>query len=193
MIQIKDRTLIFLLSFFCLYYSYSIILVLKESIALRKYFTEKIIYEIRRFMRMNKFVHFLMVFASVFITMQISTLDTTEAGKYPRIRADAGDDFKVFENKEVELDGSEIRGGFKKFVDFEWELVRINGTKVQNNNEPFEINNDDKSKASFMAPEVLSGEATYEFKLTVRDEIDREDDDTVMVHVMSQQPPVGPT
>jgi hypothetical protein len=45
------------------------------------------------FMRMNKFVHVLMVFASVFITMQISTLDTAEAGKYPRIRADAGDDF----------------------------------------------------------------------------------------------------
>ena len=53
------------------------------------------------FMRMNKFVHVLMVFASVFITMQISTLDTAKAGKYPRIRADAGDDFKVFENKEV--------------------------------------------------------------------------------------------
>jgi hypothetical protein len=72
--------------------------------------------------------------------------------------------FKVSENKEVKLDGSESRGGFKKFVDFEWELVRINGTKVQNNNEPFEINNDDKSRASFIAPEVVSGEATYEFK-----------------------------
>lgn len=34
---------------------------------------------------------------------------------------------------------------------------------------------------------------TYEFKLTVRDEIDREDDDNVVVHVMSQQLPVGPT
>jgi K319L-like, PKD domain len=144
------------------------------------------------FMRMNKFVHVLVVFATVFITMQFSTLDTAEGGKYPRIRADAGDDFKVFENKEVKLDGSESRGGFKKFVDFEWELVRINGTKVQNNNEPFEINNDDKSRASFMAPEVASGEATYEFKLTVRDEIDREDDDIVMVHVMNQQLPVGP-
>jgi hypothetical protein len=44
-----------------------------------------------------------------------------------------------------------------------------------------------------MAPEVVSGEATYEFKLTVRDEIDREDDDTVMVHVTNQQLPVGPT
>lgn len=120
-------------------------------------------------------------------------MDTAEAGKYPRIRADAGDDFKVSENKEAKLDGSESRGGFKKFVDFEWELVRINGTKVQNNNGPFEINNDDKSRASFMAPEVVSGEATYEFKLTVRDEIDREDDDTVMVHVMNQQLPVGPT
>jgi len=144
-------------------------------------------------MMMNKFVHALLVFASVFITMQISTLDTAEAGKYPRIRADAGDDFKVSENKEVKLDGSESRGGFEKFVDFEWELVRINGTKVQNDNEPFEINNADKSRASFMAPEVVSGEATYEFKLTVRDEIDREDDDTVMVHVMNQQLPIGPT
>ena len=63
--------------------------------------------------------------------MQISTLDTAEAGKYPRIRADAGDDFKVFENKEVKLDGSESRGGFKKFVDFEWELVRINGIRYK--------------------------------------------------------------
>jgi hypothetical protein len=144
-------------------------------------------------MRMNKSVHILLVFASVFTTMQISTLDTAEAGKYPKIRADAGDDFKVSENKEVELDGSESRGGFKKFVDFEWELVRINGTKVQNNNEPFEITNDDKSRASFMAPGVVSGEATYEFKLTVHDEIDREDDDTAMVHVMNQQLPVGPT
>jgi hypothetical protein len=145
------------------------------------------------FMRMNKFAHVLLVFATVFITMQISTLDTAEAGKYPRIRADAGNDFKVSENKEVKLDGSESRGGFEKFVDFEWELVRINGTKVQNDNEPFEINNADKSRASFMAPEVVSGEATYEFKLTVRDEIDREDDDTVMVHVMNQQLPIGPT
>jgi len=145
------------------------------------------------FMRMNKSVHILLVFASVFTTTQISTLDTAEAGKYPRIRADAGDDFKVSENKEVKLDGSESRGGFKKFVDFEWELVRINGTKVQNNNEAFEINNDDKSRASFMTPEVVSGEATYEFTLTVRDEIDREDDDTVMVHVTNQQLPVGPT
>jgi hypothetical protein len=145
------------------------------------------------FMRMNKFVHVLLVFATVSITMQISTLDTAEAGKYPRIRADAGNDFKVSENKEANLDGSESRGGFEKFVDFEWELVRINGTKVQNDNEPFEINNADKSRASFMAPEVVSGEATYEFKLTVRDEIDREDDDTVTVHVMNQQLPVGPT
>jgi len=72
-------------------------------------------------------------------------------------------------------------------------LVRINGTKVQNNNEPFEINNDDKSTASFIAPEVVLGEATYEFKLTVRDEIDREDDDTVMVHMVNQRLPVGPT
>jgi hypothetical protein len=144
-------------------------------------------------MRMNKFVHVLLVFATVSITMQISTLDTAEAGKYPRIRADAGNDFKVSENKEANLDGSESRGGFEKFVDFEWELVRINGTKVQNDNEPFEINNADKSRASFMAPEVVSGEATYEFKLTVRDEIDREDDDTVTVHVMNQQLPVGPT
>src|SRR4030095_10650455 len=109
------------------------------------------------FMTINKFVHVLLVFASVFITMQISTLDTAEAGKYPRIRADAGDDFKVSENKEAKLDGSESRGGFKKFVDFEWELVRINGTKVQNNNEPFEINNDDKSRASFMAPRSSQG------------------------------------
>jgi hypothetical protein len=41
-------------------------------------------------MRMNKSVHILLVFASVFTTMQISTLDTAEAGKYPKIRADAG-------------------------------------------------------------------------------------------------------
>jgi hypothetical protein len=72
-------------------------------------------------------------------------------------------------------------------------IGQINGTKVQNNNEPFEINNADKSRASFMSPEVVSGEATYEFKLTVHDEIDREDDDTVMVHVVNQRLPVGPT
>jgi hypothetical protein len=69
----------------------------------------------------------------------------------------------------------------------------VNGTKVQNNNEPFEIINNDKSRASFMAPEVTSGETSYEFKLTVRDEIDREDDDNVIVHVMNQQALVGPT
>jgi hypothetical protein len=143
---------------------------------------------------MNISVYVLLVFASVLTTMQTFTLDIAEAGKkYPKIRADAGNDFNVVENKEVELDGSESRGGFKKFVDFEWELLRVNGIKVQNNNEPFEINNDEKSSASFMAPEVASGEATYEFKLTVRDEIDREDDDTVIVHVMNQQAPVGPT
>ena len=142
-------------------------------------------------MRMNKFAHVLLVFATVFITMQISTLDTAEAGKYPRIRADAGNDFKVSENKEVKLDGSESRGGFKKFVDFEWELVRVNGAKV--NNQPFEINNNDEKQASFVAPEVPSGEITYEFKLKVRDTVDREDDDIVTVHVMNQQVPVGPT
>ena len=39
-----------------------------------------------------------------------------------------------------------------------------------------------------------TGEVTYEFKLKVRDEVDREDDDIVTVHVMNQQPtvPVGP-
>jgi len=141
---------------------------------------------------MNKSVHVLLVLAIMFTAMQLLTWGTAEAGKYPRIRADAGNDFKVMENQEVKLDGSDSRGGFKKFVDYEWELVRVNGSKVQNNNEPFEINNDDKSKASFMAPDV-SGEITYEFQLKVRDEIDREDDDVVTVHVMNQQVPVGPT
>jgi len=140
---------------------------------------------------MNKSVHVLLVLAIMVTGMQLLTWDTAEAGKYPRIRADAGNDFKVMENKEVKLDGSDSRGGFKKFVDYEWDLVRVNGIKVQNNNEPFEINNDDKSKASFMAPDV-SGEVTYEFKLQVRDEVDREDDDIVTVHVMNQQVPIGP-
>lgn len=145
------------------------------------------------FMKMNKLVYVLLVFASALTTMQTFTLDTAEAGKYPKIRADAGNDFNVVENKEAKLDGSGSRGGFEKFVDYEWELVRINGIKVQNNNEPFEINNNGEPRASFLAPEVASGEATYEFKLTVLDEIDREDDDTVIVHVMNQQVPVGPT
>jgi hypothetical protein len=144
-------------------------------------------------MRMNKSVHVLLVFAIAFAAIQLLTWSIAEAGKYPRIRADAGDDFKVFENKEVTLDGSDSKGGFKKFTDFEWELVRVNGVKVQNNNEPFQINNDDEKQASFMAPEVTSGEVTYEFKLEVRDEVDREDDDIVMVHVVNQQAPVGPT
>jgi len=140
---------------------------------------------------MNKSVHILVVLAIVFTGMQLLTWDTAEAGKYPRIRADAGNDFKVMENQEVKLDGSDSRGGFKKFVDYEWELVRVNGIKVQDNNVPVELNNDDKSKASFTAPDV-SGEVTYEFKLQVRDEVDREDDDIVTVHVMNQQVPVGP-
>jgi hypothetical protein len=144
-------------------------------------------------MRMNKSVHVLLVFAIAFAAIQLLTWSIAEAGKYPRIRADAGDDFKVFENKEVKLDGSDSKGGFKKFTDFEWELVRVNGVKVQNNNEPFQINNDDEKQASFMAPEVTSGEVTYEFKLKVRDEVDREDDDIVTVHVVNQQAPVGPT
>lgn len=147
-------------------------------------------------MRMNKFVPVLLVFVIAFAAMQLLTWSIAEAGKkYPRIRADAGDDFKALENKEVKLDGSDSRGGFKKFTDFEWELVRVNGAKV--NNEPFQINNGDEKEASFMAPEVASGEVTYEFKLKVRDEVDREDDDTVKVQVMNQQPsvpvPVGPT
>ena len=143
-------------------------------------------------MRMNKSVHILVVLAIVFTGMQLLTWDTAEAGKYPRIRADAGNDVKVMENQEVNLDGSDSRGGFKKFVDYEWELVRVNGIKVQDNNVPVELNNDDKSKASFTAPDV-SGEVTYEFKLQVRDEVDREDDDIVTVHVMNQPVPVGPT
>ena len=63
------------------------------------------------------------------------------------------------------------------------------------NNQPIEIENDDKPQASFKAPEVAAGEVTYEFKLKVKDEVDREDDDIVTVHVMNQQPtvPVGPT
>jgi hypothetical protein len=125
--------------------------------------------------RMNKSVQVLIVLAIMFTAMQLLTWDTADAGKkYPRIKADAGNDFKVLENQEVNLDGSGSKGGFK------------------NNNEPIEINNDDKPKASFTAPDV-SGEATYEFQLKVRDEVDREDDDVVTVHVMNQQAPVGPT
>jgi hypothetical protein len=70
-------------------------------------------------------------------------------------------------------------------------LVRVNGAKVQNNE--LQINNDDEEKASFMAPEVTSGEVTYEFKLKVKDEVDREDDDNVIIRVMNQQAPVGST
>ena len=145
-------------------------------------------------MGMNKYVYVLLVFAVAFTAMQLLTWSTAEAGKYPRIRADAGNDFKVFENQEVKLDGSDSKGGFKKFVDYGWELVRINGAKVQNNQQPFEIDNDDKPEASFKAPDVTAGEITYEFKLKVKDELDREDDDIVTVHVMNQQPtvPVGP-
>lgn len=119
--------------------------------------------------KMNKYLHVLILFASVLTTMQTFTLDTSEAAKYPRIRADAGNDFKAFENEEVKLDGSESRGGHKKFVDYNWEVIRVNGTKVQNNIEPFEIINNGESRASFMAPEITLGETTYEFKLTVRD------------------------
>lgn len=144
-------------------------------------------------MRMNKSVHVLLVIAITFAAIQLLTWAVAEAGKYPRIRADAGDDFKVFEGKEVKLDGSGSKGGFKKFTDFEWELVRVNGAKVQNNNEPIQINNDDEEQASFKAPQVTSGQVTYEFKLKVKDEVDREDDDIVMVHVVNQQAPVGPT
>ena len=147
-------------------------------------------------MRMNKFVPVLLVLVIAFAAMQLLTWSIAEAGKkYPKIRADAGDDFKVSENKEVKLDGSDSRGGFKKFTDFEWELVRVNGAKV--NNEPFQINNGDEKEASFMAPDVASGEVTYEFKLKVRDEVDREDDDIVKIVVMNQQAsvpvPVAPT
>ena len=143
-------------------------------------------------MRMNKYVHVLLIFAIAFTVIQLLTWSTAEAGKkYPKLRADAGDDFKALENQEVKLDGSDSKGAFKKFVDFEWELVRVNGAKV--NNDPFEINNNDEKQASFMAPEVPSGEVTYEFKLNVKDEVDREDDDIITVHVVNQQVPVGPT
>ena len=142
-------------------------------------------------MRMNKYVPVLLIFAIVFSAIQLLTLSTTEAAKYPRLRADAGQDFKALENQQVTLDGSNSKGAFKKFVDFEWELVRVNGAKVSN--QPFEINNNDEKQASFMAPDVPSGEVTYEFKLKVRDTVDREDDDIVTVHVMNQQVPAGPT
>ena len=145
-------------------------------------------------MRMNNYVYVLLVLAVAFTAIQLLTWGTAEAGKYPRIRADAGSDMKVFENQEVKLDGSDSRGAFKKFVNYDWELVRVNGAKVQNN-QPIAIDNDDKPEASFKAPEVAAGEVTYEFKLKVKDEVDREDDDIVTVHVMNQQPtvPVGPT
>ena len=141
---------------------------------------------------MNKYVPVLLMFAIVFSATLLLTLSTAEAGKYPRLRADAGADFKTFENQKVTLDGSGSKGAFKKFVDYEWELVRINGAKVSD--QPFQINNDDKKQASFVAPKVPAGEVTYEFKLKVRDTVDREDDDIVTVHVMKQQQmPVGPT
>jgi hypothetical protein len=133
----------------------------------------------------------LLIFAIVFSATQLLTYSTAEAGKYPRLRADAGDDFKTFENQQVTLDGSGSKGAFKKFVDYEWELVRVNGAKVTN--QPFQINNNDEKQASFVAPDVPSGEVTYEFKLKVRDTVDREDDDIVTVHVMNQQVPTGPT
>jgi len=140
---------------------------------------------------MNKYVPILLIFAILLSATQLSTLSMAEGAKYPKLRADAGDDFKTFENQEVKLDGSDSKGAFKKFVDFEWELVRVNGAKV--NDQPFEINNNDEKQASFLAPEVPSGEVTYEFKLKVKDTVDREDDDIVTVHVMNQQVPVGPT
>jgi hypothetical protein len=144
-------------------------------------------------MRMNNYVYVLLVFAVAFTAIQLLTWGTAEAGKYPRIRADAGDDMKVVENQEVKLDGSDSRGAFKKFTNYDWELVRVNGVKVQNN-QPFQIDDNNKPEASFKAPQVATGEATYEFKLKVRDELDREDDDIVTVFVMKQQPtlPVGP-
>ena len=142
-------------------------------------------------MRMIKYVPVLLIFAIVFSATQLLTYSTAEAGKYPRLRADAGDDFKTFENQQVTLDGSGSKGAFKKFVDYEWELVRVNGAKVTN--QPFQINNNDEKQASFVAPDVPSGEVTYEFKLKVRDTVDREDDDIVTVHVMNQQVPTGPT
>jgi hypothetical protein len=140
---------------------------------------------------MNKYVPVLLISAIVFSATQLLTYSTAEAGKYPRLRADAGDDFKTFENQQVTLDGSGSKGAFKKFVDYEWELVRVNGAKVTN--QPFQINNNDEKQASFVAPDVPSGEVTYEFKLKVRDTVDREDDDIVTVHVMNQQVPTGPT
>ena len=71
-------------------------------------------------MRMNKYVPVLLIFAIVFSATQVLTWSTAEAGKYPRLRADAGNDFKTFENQEVTLDGSGSKGAFKKFVDYEW-------------------------------------------------------------------------
>ena len=51
-------------------------------------------------MRMNKYVHVLLVFAVVFTAMQLLTWSTAEAGKkYPKLRADAGDDFKTLEKR----------------------------------------------------------------------------------------------
>ena len=83
-------------------------------------------------MRMNKYAQVLLVFAIVFTAVQLLTWSTGRGReKYPKLRADAGDDFKTLENKEVKLDGSDSKGAFKKFVDFEWELVRVNGAKVK--------------------------------------------------------------
>ena len=83
-------------------------------------------------MRMNKYV---ISFAGFCNCIYSSATFDMEYGrgrkKYPKLRADAGDDFKTLENKEVKLDGSDSKGAFKKFVDFEWELVRVNGAKVK--------------------------------------------------------------
>ena len=58
--------------------------------------------DIEHSMRMNKYVYVLLVFAVAFTAMQLLTWSTAEAGKkYPKLRADAGDDFKTLKIKRL--------------------------------------------------------------------------------------------
>ena len=85
------------------------------------------------------------------------------AKKYPVMRAKAGQDFTASVGSNVKLDGSDSKGGWKKFTSFEWQLVRFDGLKIDTDDEnDVDIKNSDK-KIAFFTP-LRAG--TYEFELT---------------------------
>ena len=89
--------------------------------------------------------------------------------------ANGGDDQTVSANTQVTLDGSKSIGKDGTLVSYKWK--QIHGPKVG-------IKNSDEATASFNAPSP-SEDSKLVFKLTVTDDQDASDSDSVSINVIS--------